>query len=214
MANIFLTAGNDTYTSNSSVDTIFAGAGDDIIDAAPNGGVNTVLTAYGEGGNDRLTGQATGNTNDYLSGDAGDDILIGNGGADSLVGGIGSDFLSGGSGNDTLYSHDTNQSDFIVERDDFYFGTGANTAVLRSDYLGGTQSINPNVDSSHVRIYDWNSLDGNEQIDVKYATSSYGIMTSTNWTGGAAADAAIYYNNGGVNNLVAIVVDSTAVSII
>lgn len=106
-------AGNDTYVLRDQSDTIIEGA---------NGGLDTVLSAYGytladnlenltlidgqgdvngsgNGLTNRLNGNASGNT---LDGGGGADQLWGMAGNDTLIGGLGNDVLRGGTGVDTF----------------------------------------------------------------------------------------------------------------
>lgn len=94
------------YSNVDSI-TFTGGRGNDTLVNKANG---VPVTAYGNGGNDNLTG---GNTADLLFGGAGDDVLVGGEGNDSLVGGQGTDSLSGGKGNDILISLDGSARDTI-----------------------------------------------------------------------------------------------------
>ncbi|MEM7520021.1 MAG: calcium-binding protein [Pseudomonadota bacterium] len=87
---------------------IEGGGGDDILNLPSVGG-----TVDGEGGNDSITGSATGDElrgdtnatqmgNDTLIGLDGNDTLIGEAGNDSLDGGAGSDSIEGGAGSDVI----------------------------------------------------------------------------------------------------------------
>ncbi|MBD2196559.1 MULTISPECIES: calcium-binding protein [Calothrix] len=92
------------------------GAGNDWLDGS---GTETTLRAYGNDGNDTLTGGSAhdslygdagkdllqgGDGNDYLSGGHDDDTLIGNRGADRFLGGAGNDLLiwNNGDGSDRI----------------------------------------------------------------------------------------------------------------
>lgn len=90
-------AGVSADLSASSIEFAKGNIGDDIFNAAT---ANAKTTAYGNYGNDTLTGGSGG---DRLYGDAGDDLVIGNAGNDFLYGGNGADILLGGAGNDSLY---------------------------------------------------------------------------------------------------------------
>ncbi|MGF1590349.1 MAG: choice-of-anchor I family protein [Pleurocapsa sp.] len=94
-------------------DIIFAGAGNDILDASAGGGSNRL---YGGDGNDELFA----GSNDRLFGEAGNDIL------DASVG-TGNNRLYGGEGNDTLLAGVSDRL-FGGEGDDLLFaGSGDNT---------------------------------------------------------------------------------------
>ena len=101
--------GGDVLQGGSGADSLFGGDDGDVLyadgyednaqstpvlDAA---GINNFL--YGEAGDDLLIG---GNGNDRLFGGTEQDTLYGNDGADSLDGGDGNDTLDGGAGVDTL----------------------------------------------------------------------------------------------------------------
>ncbi|HET9396850.1 MAG TPA: M10 family metallopeptidase C-terminal domain-containing protein, partial [Nitrospiraceae bacterium] len=118
--------GNDTYIIDAD-DTVDEQGNDDIDDLVRTalnvdlailglGAIeHAVLTgpnainAFGNGGNNSLTGNDSGSTldgrdgNDTLIGGGGDDILLGGAGNDVLNGGAGTNILRGGSGNDVYY---------------------------------------------------------------------------------------------------------------
>ena len=79
-------------------------------------------TVFGNGGNDRLEG---GNGNDALFGGAGNDVIIGGNGNDELDGGTGNDELIGANGNDRL--------DGGLGADTLTGGNGRDTFVLNAD---------------------------------------------------------------------------------
>ncbi len=104
--------GDDSYTVNSLagvtnlVDLSFGGGeGNDTLSASSTG---TAIAAFGDAGNDSLTGGTGrdslngGDGDDALVGGAGRDSLSGDGGNDNLNGGADNDFLSGGGGNDAI----------------------------------------------------------------------------------------------------------------
>ena len=89
-----------------SVEEIYAGGGDDLIDmTSPDYSYDVGLTAYGESGNDTIW--ATKN-NDTLYGGTGDDTLFGDAGDDVLYGGDGADRFefTVGSGSDLIQDFD------------------------------------------------------------------------------------------------------------
>jgi Ca2+-binding RTX toxin-like protein len=103
--NLYGSAFNDYLTGNHLDNSLFGGAGDDILDGLTGFGHDSL---YGDEGNDRLIG---GYLNDRLDGGTGDDILDGGFGHDSLygdegndrlIGGVQNDKLDGGTGDDTL----------------------------------------------------------------------------------------------------------------
>ena len=128
-------AGDNGGTDTSGdADTIFGGAGNDIIDGQGgddviDGGADDDLIAGGEGndsimggtGNDQLQGGAGDDTleggdgTDILFGEDGNDPLRGGAGADYLIGGAGNDILDGGAGDDVYYYSLGEGSDRIVD---------------------------------------------------------------------------------------------------
>jgi Ca2+-binding RTX toxin-like protein len=112
--------GNDYLHGFAGYDTAYGGDGNDHIYAN---------LAYGEAGDDQLTGENEigdtlygGDGNDKLIGFSGDDSLYGNAGDDVLNGGDGTDVLDGGDGADKLWGGSGN--DILLG------GTGA-------DLIGG-----------------------------------------------------------------------------
>ncbi|TAN64304.1 MAG: tandem-95 repeat protein, partial [Magnetospirillum sp.] len=81
------------------VETILAGAGNDVVDMTSERYSYGNVTIDGGSGNDVLWGNAG---NDMLIGGVGNDTLHGGAGADTLYGGAGADIVDGGSGNDVL----------------------------------------------------------------------------------------------------------------
>ena len=123
-------AGNDSFTvmmsagSTRPADIMFGGGdGNDLFNAT---GTNVVTFAFGDAGNDTLTG---GSRNDTLLGGAGDDSISGGSGNDSLEGNAGLDVLRGGSGNDRLKGGDDNDSLFGDAGDDLLNGGEGNDTL-------------------------------------------------------------------------------------
>jgi Ca2+-binding RTX toxin-like protein len=117
------TAGNDTFMSKTTGDTLAGGAGDDVYNLiggsktlvveAAGGGVDTVISKgdYTLGDNvENLTlapasdnWGGTGNgLNNVIVGNAGGNFLLGLAGNDTIDGGAGNDYIYGGLGNDRL----------------------------------------------------------------------------------------------------------------
>jgi Ca2+-binding RTX toxin-like protein len=97
-------AGNDSlFTGGSSVEDLYGGPGDDVLDArnCPTLSCSGVMIAQGGAGDDELVG---GSFMDLLSGEDGADTLRGGGQHDSLRGGSGADILRGGDGGDSLFA--------------------------------------------------------------------------------------------------------------
>jgi Ca2+-binding RTX toxin-like protein len=115
-----LTLGADDFSVDGP-NTIVGDKGDDTIDL-----VGTPRRAYGEQGDDTLTGDSSGNfisgglgndtifgrgDNDRLFGDSGDDLVSGEDGDDLILGGDGADVVDGGVGADQLFGG--GGSDFV-----------------------------------------------------------------------------------------------------
>lgn len=159
--------GGDT---TGEADSIFGGAGDDVIDAqggddmvdagADNdvvlGGAGNDQLAGGSGndelqggqGNDSLDG---GEGSDVLFGEAGDDVLAGGAGNDTLLGGMGNDTLNGGEGDDVYYISPFEGNDHIVD------SGGTDWLVLQNALLGdlvlGVGSLKLTVKSTGQKIH-------------------------------------------------------------
>jgi Ca2+-binding RTX toxin-like protein len=146
---------------------IFAGEGNDLIDAAAalvpayalgGAGRDSIIggsasdTLTGGGGNDTLAGNASddrlsghgghdfldgGEGHDRLYGDDGDDRLLGTGGVDRLWGGLGNDRLEGGTSNDKLFG-DAGIDTLIGGRHNDYLDGGADADLI--DGQDGTDS--------------------------------------------------------------------------
>lgn len=83
--------------------TLRVGAGDDVIEVAPNVRVNIVVE--GGDGNDRIT---TGAGDDRIDGGAGDDTVVSGDGRDDVFGNTGADTVDAGAGDDVVYGGDGN----------------------------------------------------------------------------------------------------------
>jgi Ca2+-binding RTX toxin-like protein len=140
---------------------IYAGDGDDIIDASESpvgvyvdagSGHDRVLgsvfsdTLTGGAGNDRLVGNGGDDRlngsggRDTLLGDQGNDRLFGNDGPDRLFGFGGDDLLDGGGGTDRLFAGDGNDRLFGGSSNDYLFGEAGNDTLFGQggdDYLDG-----------------------------------------------------------------------------
>jgi Ca2+-binding RTX toxin-like protein len=124
--------GNDALVGMGGDDILDGGNGNDILY-----GSNGNDTLYGGFGNDTLVGEAG---NDQLFGDVGDDVLYGGDGNDTLYGGLGNDYLFGNAGRDFLAGNEGNDyldggRDGVA--DALYGGTGRDTFVTESVYIGG-----------------------------------------------------------------------------
>lgn len=123
---------NVAFPSNLG-ETVYAGAGNDIIDARSG---NDKL--YGEVGNDSLIGNVGtdtlhgGDGTDTVMGGADNDTLFGDGGNDSLSGDAGDDSLNGGAGDDSMNGLAGNDIfDAGAGKDAMNGGSGNDIFILR-----------------------------------------------------------------------------------
>ena len=160
-------AGNNTLDGGSGADFMTGGAGNDLyiiddagdraVEAATDGGVDTIRTLLGGftldngfenlvftgGGQHSGTGNAAANTltgstgADVLAGGGGNDLLNGGAGNDVLDGGLGLDILTGSSGNDSfVFSKGEADGDSIT---DFYgYGAAVGDTVRFVGYGAGS----------------------------------------------------------------------------
>jgi Ca2+-binding RTX toxin-like protein len=163
--NIDLKGTNNSDTSN---DTVLAGAGDDIVDS---GKGNDIV--FGQKGNDKIWGKEG---DDVLVGGEGDDYLNGGDGKDILDGGFGGDTLEGGNGDDTYIVDNVN--DKIIDKP----GTGIETVISSVNWdlkdgsgldnlsLTGnaTQGIGNNLNNTIYGNSQNNTLDGKGGDDTIY----------------------------------------------
>jgi Ca2+-binding RTX toxin-like protein len=158
------------FGSFSSINQIWLGNGDDVVDLSAHGAGGSELiyaiTIHGEGGNDRIIGGADGDT---LFGEAGNDIIFGYRGGDTISGGgdddiiygddlgynafgfhdklggdAGNDQLYGGGGGDELNGGSGNDLLDGGTGDDYVFGgTGADTLLASggNDTLDGSADV-------------------------------------------------------------------------
>lgn len=184
------TSASDYLFGDVGNDRIFAAAGDDV--------------AFGGAGDDRLYGQ---NGADSLFGQAGNDRLYGGNGNDSLFGYTGNDILVGGAGNDAINGAGFAYDDFTGSQsfgdgdiDILTGGAGSDTFQL----WGGSGRAGVNVyydsgsTSDYALITDFNTSEDSISLASNF-TYSLGASPSNLPTG-----TAIYLDNGGTNELVAI----------
>lgn len=157
-----ITAGADTI-SFSEIENVFAGSGDDTLNAALD---TTGVGLFGFGGDDTITGGAGadfidggagadtvfgGDGNDTINFGSGDDSGTGAAGDDSLDGGDGNDTITGGAGNDTLIGGSGDDSLFGATQADTLSGGDGNDTLdggLGADFLSG------GADSDTFRLTD------------------------------------------------------------
>lgn len=179
---------NDTLISNSGVDTLYGGAGNDtfvinnsqdMVQDSVTSAQNTALSSVSFNlpvnvnvlvltGTGSLVGTGNGGA-DSLVGNAGQDTLVAGSGVDTLVAGSGVDTLQGGSGKDIFVVNNTadvvtvsgaHGVDTILSSVDFTLPTGVSALVL-----AGTSDLTATAVSGN------NTLVGNSGNDVLTAGS-------------------------------------------
>jgi len=193
---LFAGLGNDKINANDGNDSLFGGAGDDTL----YGGSETE-GAGSNSGNDLLVG---GDGNDRLYGNSQNDTLIGGNGNDTLTGGLGSDYFAGGAGIDTAdYSNstfslrldlrtnlaqDTDANNTDAGTDTFGDGIENLAAGSGNDTLYGS-TINNTLsgNAGHDRLF---GFDGNDTL--------MGGAGDDTLEGGSGSDTASYANLGSV----------------
>jgi hypothetical protein len=132
---------DDTISTGSGNDTVWAEDGDDEIDTG-----NGADFVYGGAGDDIIN---AGDNNDFVRGDAGDDLINAGLGDDVIFSDVGNDTVNAGDGFNEVFAGKGNdtinggaQDDTLVgnENDDIISGGGGNDALEGSsgnDYLSG-----------------------------------------------------------------------------
>ena len=132
--------------------TIRAGAGDDVIEVAPNVKVNIVVE--GGDGDDTIT---TGAGDDRIDGGRGNDTIFSGAGRDDIFGGSGDDVLVGGAGVNIIHGGDGNDEITAGPGTNFIEGGAGDDVILgagRSDILsGGTGNDRIVVGEGASRVY-------------------------------------------------------------
>jgi Ca2+-binding RTX toxin-like protein len=138
-------------------------------------------------------------------GGVGNDEFYGGGGDDSIWGGNGSDYLDGGAGNDILNGKGVS----VGEIDGLTGGAGADTFVLGDSsiafYLGSNWD-------ERASIFDFNLAEG-DTIRLHGSASDYSFIVGSYGWGTDAADTALYYNNNGSYDLIAVIQDVSNLSL-
>ena len=111
-------AGNDTMDGGDGFDIAEGGEGNDVITNAE--------IAFGEGGNDCITGSEDA---DCICGGAGQDTVDGAGGNDTVGGGADNDYVSGGAGADTFVYHFATVQWFGYENGQITVGLDGNDII-------------------------------------------------------------------------------------
>jgi Ca2+-binding RTX toxin-like protein len=190
---------------------VAAGAGADAFTAS--GSLTFRVIAYGEAGNDTLSGGALadslfggndndslvgGGGNDTLRGEAGNDTHRGGSGADNVLGNVGNDLIEGGADNDSLGGDAGADTIYGGSGNDTLFGgTEADLIIAGdgNDSLRGDASADTlNGDAGNDIVYGGTEADlieggtGNDSL--------YGDAGADTLTGSAGTD----YLNGGADN--------------
>ena len=191
--------GNDTIyygeggATQADGDTVYGGAGDDMIDDVSGSTYTYDDTLYGEAGNDTIYAGGGddevygGDDNDTIYGEAGDDELYGDAGDDTIYGGDGYDLIWGGEGNDWLYGG--NQDDVLYGGAgiDVLFGDAGDDTLLGEagdDHLyggSGTDTLSGGAGNDTFYVteaseYDYLYGDDDwDTVDFTYATGSTGV---------------------------------------
>jgi len=172
---LYPTENADVLDGSSTVDTISALGGDDLV--------------YGRAGNDILDG---GSGNDNISGNDGDDQLSGGLANDFLYGGAGIDTLNGGDGDDKLFGDDGNDTLFgNTGNDTLDGGTGVDTLT------GGTGDDLYYLDNAADVVVE----NAGEGTDTVYATATFTMaanIENATLLGSSDIDAT---GNSGINTL-------------
>ncbi|MEM6940019.1 MAG: Hint domain-containing protein [Pseudomonadota bacterium] len=165
--------------------TFHMGDGDDTI----TGGLHHGLTAYGEEGDDALTGNASGDMldggdgDDTLSGGFGADTLIGGTGDDSIAGGDGADFLKTGQGQDTLDGGAGADTLMNAAGDDSLVGGGGDDLIVATQ---GQDTLEGDAGSDTLMGgTDGDSIDGGADNDLILGDLA-GVKFNETGTDGAA----------------------------
>jgi Ca2+-binding RTX toxin-like protein len=140
--------------------TARGGTGNDIIDySATTGAVSGGYRAFGDDGDDRLTGSAY---TDQLDGGAGNDVLrLDNGGDDVALGGAGADLI--------FFIDSLTATDIVTG------GADVDTVIVQGDYAGGL-TLSANV----TEIEALTILGGNNTSFGEPGTNRYDYVLTTN----------------------------------
>ncbi|MFM2060224.1 MAG: hypothetical protein RLY71_4609, partial [Pseudomonadota bacterium] len=185
-----LATGVASLTGNAQANTLFAGAGNNVLDGAA--GADTASYALASAavtvtlalpGGAQATGGSGSDTLiaiENLTGSNFADTLSGDAGANTLSGGLGADTMSGGDGNDT-YAVD-NVGDQVVE---------ANAAAAGGvDLVNSTlaaYTLGSNVENGRIQATTAANLTGNAQANTLYAGAGNNLID-----GGGGIDTVSY----------------------
>jgi Ca2+-binding RTX toxin-like protein len=137
-------SGGVPTVANTSLISIFAQNGDDVVALNESNGALPRVQLFGGNGNDMLTG---GSGNDMLFGQADNDVLLGKGGSDLLFGGAGNDVLTGGDADDQMFGEGGDDLLIWNPGDDtelFEGGSGIDTAQVNGGNGGEIFTLTAN----------------------------------------------------------------------
>jgi Ca2+-binding RTX toxin-like protein len=183
--------------------------------------VGDIKHVLGHSGNDYLQGN---HLNNSLSGADGDDFIGGMSGHDYLNGGNGNDTLLGGDGNDTLFGSagfDSLKGEAgddkldgwggsFNEIDRLNGGAGADTFIIGDSSPRGVFYLGNGL--SYGIIEDFNRAEGDKIQIGRNHMSGITLSTGTSMLDSFKRDTFIHYNNGGIQDLVAIVHNNTTIT--
>lgn len=161
--------------------TLRVGAGDDVVEVAPNVRVNIVVE--GGSGNDRIT---TGAGDDRIDGGAGDDTITSNGGRDDVFGNTGNDTVAAGAGDDVVYGGDGNDTLAAGEGTNFIEAGAGNDRIDGSTGKNmisagrGDDAITSGGGNSIYAGDGTDTIDGATRTDKVYAQSADQVRFAAN----------------------------------
>jgi Ca2+-binding RTX toxin-like protein len=165
-SNVALTQ-NSTAARVDSIESIYAGRGNDIIDMSSSRfELVDAVTVYGGQGDDILWGA---NGNDTLNGGDGDDRLFGGAGDDTLVGGAGQDAFqfTATSGNDTIVDFSISDQDSL----EFYYRSESAASINNLTLTDGLLNWNT-ADQGRVTQVDISAtIDSSDINDISHLIS-------------------------------------------
>ncbi|MCF1709395.1 hypothetical protein L0V05_11250 [Tabrizicola sp. J26] len=183
-----MSAGVASMTGNGLGNTLFAGAGDNVMNGGA--GIDTVSYSAASGpvtvSLAVTTAQATGNSGldtllsiENLIGSAFSDTLTGNGGANRITGGAGSDTLNGGTGADTMVGGDGSDAYTVDNVGDAVSETNASSSTGGVDLVNSFLSaytLTANVENGRILSGGAANLTGNALGNTLYAGSGNNIL--------------------------------------
>ncbi|WP_280377091.1 calcium-binding protein [Pseudomonas sp. BN515] len=185
-----LAAGAANGTGNALANTLFAGAGNNVLDGGAGADTASYLyaTAAVTASLAVTTAQATGGSGsdtllnvENLTGSNLNDTLTGNAGANTLDGGLGNDVLTGGDGSDIYF---VNAAGDVVSETNAVAATGGTDTVYSAL---GAYTLGANVENLRLLAAGAANGTGNALANTLFAGAGNNILD-----GGAGADTASY----------------------